>query len=47
MSEGRRIRMTFWGFTDEEQRALTDDITYVLIEHGVQVAGMQEWEEEL
>lgn len=41
---GRKFTMVFEGFTEEERIALTDAVTLVLVEHGVNVENMRDWE---
>jgi hypothetical protein len=38
------VKITFIGGTDEEIEALTDAITYVLMEHGIQIGSMKIWD---
>ena len=37
------VQITYVGGTEDECRALTDAITYVLIEHGINVGEMKQW----
>lgn len=38
------VRLTMFGGTDEDQAALTDDLMLLLVEHGINVESMQQWD---
>jgi hypothetical protein len=45
MSSITNVRITFTGGTDEEINAITDEIVFILLEHGIPVNGMRSWNE--
>ena len=43
MNSINRIRIQIHGGTDEEIQSLTDAITLVLVEHGIDISNMRQW----